>query len=170
MKKLFIIFPLVILFCFTFSCQQGEEITDEAGAKGLSDEDVAEIRAGTDKVVQAVQSGDHATFASMFTEDGIIMPSNQPMVEGRTAIQAWSEASPNVTEFNLTIEEIDGIGKLAFVRGTYLMGVEIEGVPEPLQDTGKYINIKRKQEDGSWLIARDIWNSDLPLPSPPEKE
>jgi pimeloyl-ACP methyl ester carboxylesterase len=33
MKKLFMILPLVILFCFTFSCQQGEEGAEEKEAE-----------------------------------------------------------------------------------------------------------------------------------------
>ena len=36
---------------------------------------------------------------------------------------------------------------------------------QPIQDHGKFIEIRRKQPDGSWLISRDIFNSDLPLPS-----
>ncbi len=42
------------------------------------------------------------------------------------------------------------------------MTLEIEGMP-PVQETGKYIEIRRKQEDGSWLLAVDIFNSDTPL-------
>jgi len=33
-----------------------------------------------------------------------------------------------------------------------------------MKDNGKYITIYQHQSDGSWKIARDIWNSDQPLP------
>ncbi len=39
-----------------------------------------------------------------------------------------------------------------------------EGAAEPVQDRGKYVEIRRKQADGAWLIAVDIFNSDLPIP------
>ncbi len=40
MKKSLMIIPLVILLCFTFGCQQGEEVAEEVGVKALSNEDV----------------------------------------------------------------------------------------------------------------------------------
>ncbi len=164
MKKLLMIIPLVILLCFTFGCQQGEEVAEEVGVKALSDDDVAAIKASTEEFIQAVRSGDSAAFAAMYTEDAVFMPPNQPMVQGQAAIQTWMEEFPAITKFNLTAVEIDGQGDLAFVRGTYSMTIAPEGAPEPIQDTGKYVEIRRKQPDGSWLMAVDIFNSDLPLP------
>ena len=172
MKKLLMIIPLVILLCFTFGCQQGEEVAEEAVAEvgALTDEDVAAIKASTEAYVQAMRSKDWAALAALYTEDAVWMPPNQPMVRGRAAIQAWNEAYPPVTEFNLTIEEIDGFGNLAYVRGASSTTMEPEGAPEPIRSTGKYIEIRRKQQDGSWLISIDIFNSALPLPPPSEKE
>ncbi len=169
MKKLLMIIPLVILLCFAFGCQQGEEMTEEVGVKALSDEDVAAIKAATEEYIQAWRSADWVTLAALHTEDAIVMPPNESMVQGRDEIQALNEASPAPIEANLTIVEIDGRGDLAYARGTYSVTMQPEGVPEPIQDTGKYLEIRRKQEDGSWLITIDIWNSDLPLP-PSEKE
>ncbi len=40
-----------------------------------------------------------------------------------------------------------------------------------VSDTGKYVEIWRKEPDGSWLIDQVIRNSDLPLVAPePEPE
>jgi ketosteroid isomerase-like protein len=36
----------------------------------------------------------------------------------------------------------------------------------PIENRGKYIEIWRKQADGSWKILRDVYSSDLPLPAP----
>jgi uncharacterized protein (TIGR02246 family) len=170
MKKLLMILPLVFLLCFTFGCQKAEEVADEVGVKALSDEDVAANKASLDAYVQAVRTEDWTAVAALYTKDAVLMPPNQPLVRGREAIQAWLEAFPTLTEFNLTIMEIDGCDDLAFVVGTVSMTIAPEGAPEPIQDTGKFIEIRRKQEDGSWLIAVDMFNSDLPLPPPPEKE
>ena len=155
------IIPLTLLLCFAFSCQR------EAGP--LSDDDVAAIKASTEAFIQAVRSEDVAARAALYTEDAVLMPPNQPMVQGLAAIQTWMEEFPAPTEFNLKAVEIDGRGDLAFVRGTYSMTIAPEGTLEPIQDTGKYVEIRRKQPDGSWLIAVDIFNSDLP-PAPQEKE
>ena len=54
---------------------------------------------------------------------------------------------------------------LAYDRGTYSMTVTPPGAA-PIEDRGKYLTIYRKQADGSWKIARVMFNSDLPLPAP----
>ena len=157
------IIPLALLLCLTFSCQTlTEEAETEAGA--LSDEDVAAIKTAYDAYGQTIVSKDWAALIAMYTEDAVIMPPNMPLIQGREAIQAWNEASPPITAFNLTCVEIDGRSNLAYVRGVYTLTMEPEGVPEPIQDTGKFLEILQKQADGSWLIAVDIFNSDLPLP------
>ena len=173
MKKLLMIVPLVILLCFTFGCQQPtEEVTEEAVAEvgALTDEDVAAIKASTEAYVQARISSDWAALTAFYTEDAIVMPPESPIAQGRDAIQAWFEASPPATEGNLNAEEIDGRGDIAYVRGTGSFVVQPKDAPEPIRWTGKYIEIRRKQEDGLWLIAIDIWNSDLPPPPPLKKE
>ncbi len=170
MKKLFMVLSLVFLLCFTFSCQKGEEVAEEPGVKALSAEDVAANKALTAAYVQGVNSKDWAAVTALYTEDAILLPPNQPLVQGREAILAWAEAFPPLTEFDLTLVEVDGYGDLAYVRGMGTMTMTPEGAPEPIKDTVKYIEIRRKQDDGSWLIAIDIMNSDLPLPAQPEKE
>ena len=134
----------------------------EAGP--LPDEDVAAIRASSDAWVQHVESGNWAALAALYTENAAFMPPNEAIAQGRIAIQAWMEAFPRITEFSLTLDEIDGRGDLAFVRGTYSVTIHPEDAPEPIRDTGKYVEIRRKQPDSSWLLAVDIFNSDLPLP------
>ena len=170
MKKLLTIIPLVFLLCFTFGCQKAEEVAEEVGVKAITDEDVAAIRATLDMYVQYGLSGDWDSWVTLFTEDTIIMLPNAPILQGREAYKEFMEAYPVITEITLPVVEVDGYGDLAFARGTYSVKIEMEGVPEPIQDRGKYLCILRKQEDGSWLIARDIYNSDLPLPTPPEKD
>jgi uncharacterized protein (TIGR02246 family) len=134
----------------------------EAGP--LSEEDVAAIEASADIFVEAALAGDWEALAALYAEDVVLMPPNGPVVEGRVAIQDFLESFPFITQFAVTIVQIDGRGDLAFVRGTNSMTLIVEGTSEPIHITGKYVEIWRKQPDGKWLIAVDIWNSDLPLP------
>jgi uncharacterized protein (TIGR02246 family) len=145
-------------------------VAEEVGVKTLSDADVAAIRALYDVWVPAVKSRDWETAASLYTEDTVVMPPNMPLIEGREAAKLFLENYPPVKEISFSPLEIDGYGDIAYVQGTYSLLIQPEGAPEPIHDTGKYLEIRRKQEDGSWLLALDIFNSDLPLPAPPEKE
>jgi ketosteroid isomerase-like protein len=71
---------------------------------------------------------------------------------------------PPLTSFTLNPVEIEGVGKLAYQRGTYQMTMLLPG-GVTASDSGKYVEIRRRQADGTWLITRDIWNSDIPLPA-----
>ena len=42
----------------------------------------------------------------------------------------------------------------------------LPGAPAPFDEQGKFLQIYRKQGDGSWKMTREIYNSDLPLPMP----
>ncbi len=126
----------------------------------LTDADIAAIRAGNASYETAVKAKDWAALAALYAQDAVILPPNQPAVEGRANIQAYFAAFPPMSAFAVPIVEIDGRGDLAFVHGTYSLTVSPEGAP-PVTDTGKWLEIRRKQTDGSWLIYRDIWNSDM---------
>ena len=176
MKKLLMVISLVFLLCFTFSCQYSEEPVEEAVAEvgALSDEDVAAIKAVNHAFVQAALEGGLEATTEFYTEDTIMVTWGWTMIQGREALKeerkALSKASATVTAFNQTIVKIDGRDNLAFVLGTVSITMSAEGLPEPMQVTGKFLQILRKQEDGSWLIAIDIRISDRPSSPPPKKE
>jgi hypothetical protein len=47
------------------------------------------------------------------------------------------------------------------------MTVTPPGAAEPVGDEGKYVEIWRKQPEGSWKVVLDIFNSDLAAPASP---
>ncbi len=132
------------------------------GAASLSDADIAAIEEVSESFAAAANANDWGGVAALYTEDAVLMPPNGPAVQGRADIEAFFAAFPPFSGFTLNPVEIDGRGDLAFVRGTFSMTIEMEGMPA-VQETGKYIEIRRKQEDGSWLLAVDTFNSDTPL-------
>ena len=146
---------LLGIFAFT-ACQ----LTEPAA---LSEADRAAIEATSKAFVEGVNAKDWAAVAATYTEDGVIMPPNGPAVAGRANVQAFLEAFPPISDFNLENVEVEGLGDMAYVRGAFTMTISPEG-GYPITDTGKYIEIRKKQADGSWLLYIDIFNSDVPLP------
>ncbi|UCC85246.1 MAG: DUF4440 domain-containing protein [Gemmatimonadota bacterium] len=134
-------------------------------AAGLSEEDVAAIESTVASFVQTALANDFAEWPALHTEDALCLPPNQPAVKGRAAIQRWGEAF-SLTELTITLLEIDGRDGFAYGRSTYSYSgtVTAEGMSVPVMDSGKGMVVLREQADGSWLIAVNIWNSDLPLP------
>src|ERR1041384_187814 len=132
----------------------------------LSDADKSALKANDDHFTQGVMARNWAGLAAMYTPDAMFMPPNQAAVKGREAIQTWMSAFPPVTAFKLEPQETEGIGDVAYVRGTYTMTIAMPGAPA-MEDHGKYLQVSRKQADGSWLMSNDIFNSDLPPMAPP---
>jgi uncharacterized protein (TIGR02246 family) len=127
---------------------------------GLPAADVAAIRRLTDEWKGFMLAGDFESLAKCYTEDAVELPPGHPEVHGRDAIREWIAQFPKVTRFEIEMQHIDGRGDLAHVRGRYSMTLQPQGAPGPVEDTGKYLEVRRRQPDGSWLMAVDIFNSD----------
>ena len=134
--------------------------------KGLSQTDVGKINEVGEIAIKAAVAGDHAAWAALFLEDAVLNPPHEPAVKGRAAIQAWLGKLPPITEFILKPAQVEGRADLAYVLGTYTMTMAPPGAPGPIKDSGKYLEIRRRQTDGRWLVAVDIFNSDLAMPAP----
>jgi uncharacterized protein (TIGR02246 family) len=137
-------------------------------ATSLSATDVAKINEVTQTLRKAALAHDWTTFAAAYTEDAVLYAPNTPAVKGRAAIKAWAEKFPRVTALEFENLKIDGQGDLAYVLGVYRMTILPTGSAEPVKDTGKYVEIRRRQPDGRWLLAADISNSDLPATPAPK--
>lgn len=116
--------------------------------------------------ITALNQGDVEGWVGVFTEDAVQMPPNFPANTGRAMIRAWSEAflGPLNVEFGLEVDEVHVAGDRAFERGRYRIRVTPKTGGESFPDAGKYITIYQKQANNAWLVARDIWNSDHPVP------
>jgi ketosteroid isomerase-like protein len=126
----------------------------------LTETDIAAIRAVSEVFSEHMKARDFASLGKLYTEDAVLMPGGAPAVSGRAAIGEFMAGFPPLSRVELAVEEIDGRGDLAFVRGSFAMTMEPEGAPAPVEMVGKYIEIRARQDDGSWLISRDIFNSD----------
>jgi uncharacterized protein (TIGR02246 family) len=128
----------------------------------LSSDEIAAIESVQERFVAAFRRRDFDTLAACYTEDAVVLPPHEPAVRGRAAIKTWMAAFPPVTEFAITSERIEGRADLAYVRGAYAMTLQPEGAPGPVTSQGKYIEIRRRQPNGEWLLEADIFNSDQP--------
>ena len=135
------------------------------GGAGLSDPDKAVIRAVADDAVKMVTAGKTDWVPGYvdlyYAENAEFLMPGAPAVEGREAIKAAFASLP-ITSLKFEIQDIEGRGDLAYVRGAYELTLAPPGAAAPVVDKGKYIEIWKKQTDGSWKSIRDIFNSDLP--------
>ena len=130
----------------------------QGDAHTITEDDAPAIRQALSDFVLHAVAGDWDALAALYTEEAVVMPPNQELVIGRSAIRNLFSAL-TVSDFQLEPIEIGGRGDVAFARGTYSWTVRV-GEGEPVTDHGKLLTIWREQADGTWLLSQDIWNGD----------
>lgn len=123
------------------------------------------------KFLQAVNRGDADGLAVLYSEDAIRMQTNSKPKVGRDAIRLFAAGDFADTDWDMEIhvDESEYSGDLAFVRGSYALSTWPKDTPsEVYQEVGKWMDVMRRQDDGSWLIAREISNRDHPPGEMPE--
>lgn len=110
----------------------------------------------------AVAELDPAKYAGVFAEDAILLAPGQAALEGRERILEWAKGWASNTDVevvvNPTVDEIRVLGDWGFVRMTIARTIRFPD-RDPRIDVVKTLQIQQRQSDGSWKIARDIWNS-----------
>ncbi len=104
-------------------------------------------------------------FLALVADDAMVFPSNAPMVSGKEAIRKWAEemmASPGLAiGWKATKAEAARSSDLGYTIGTYEQTLS-DPKGKPVSDRGKYVTVWKKQAGGTWKVAADIFNSDLP--------
>ncbi|WP_162055943.1 YybH family protein [Pontibacter pamirensis] len=118
----------------------------------------SEIERQNKKFMEAYRRGDAAGMAALYTEDGMIMPPNSDIVEGREQIQNFFQALMNmgIKSIELQTREVEQHENTAYEVSRATLSVEGDQVV----DEAKYIVIW-KRENGDWKLHRDIFNSNL---------
>jgi len=132
---------------------------------GLSEQDQAAIRKVHEEAMKLanVKPADYAAYVKhYYADDAEMLAPNMPPAKGAVAIQKTLESFPPMSNFAGEILEVAGAGGVAYVRGKYALTMTLPG-GAPLTDSGKYVEIWKKQADGGWKVAYDTFNSDLPL-------
>ncbi|WP_375770090.1 nuclear transport factor 2 family protein [Archangium gephyra] len=110
-------------------------------------------------------------WVSFFAENGSMMRDKGP-ITGHEAIRAAVAPGFSNPDLSLTWEpqraEITPGGRLGYTTGRFL-SVRKDANGQRVEARGTYMNIWRKQPDGSWKVVVDIGDSDEAPPPPPTK-
>jgi uncharacterized protein (TIGR02246 family) len=111
-------------------------------------------------------TGHADSLADLYTADAVMMPPNMATVHGRDSIRAFFAALNTMKGITLTLRAVSvwGSGDAATELGRWTWSWATGTTPPPgvpAADSGKYL-VRWVQQDGKWLLAQDIWNSDLP--------
>jgi ketosteroid isomerase-like protein len=99
---------------------------------------------------------------ALYTRDGQIMPPNSGVVKGVPKLKALFKSfwDAGDTVIKLDTVEVEGFGDMAYEVGKYALS----GKTGKVSDQGKYIVVWKKVR-GQWKLHRDIFNSNVPIPT-----
>ena len=148
---------LCVLLLLVSGCAQ--KVNDPTDVKAIND-----LLAGYSK---AVLAKDASFFESTYYQnDAVRLPPNSVPVRGKEdIIKVFKNDYANFTYAGLTlpVDEVLSSGDLAVARGTSTgtSTPTASGLPAD-SDPYKWVGVYRRQPDGAWKCAFDIWNSDAP--------
>ena len=133
-----------------------------------TEKDVAAINAVQDREVALVATSNADSLITIATDDAELMPPDEPAVHGRDAMRKWAETvfSQVAMSGRYTSSDVTVAGDLAVARYTADLTITPKAGGAPVTERIKGIHVMKRQPDGTWKIAQDVWNSDAP-PTPP---
>ncbi|MCB9150029.1 MAG: SgcJ/EcaC family oxidoreductase [Caldilineaceae bacterium] len=161
---------LILAALLLSACQP---IVAQPQAPATNEDVEAAVNAIWDEYEASVIAGDIDRWIAQWTEDGVQMPPNEPLVEGKENIYARvaaNMAAGPTTDFVITPLETTSAGDWAYSRGVYTVTFPLGDSGEEGMIDGKFMTVLQRQPDGTWKIHRDIYNSNVPPAAAPETD
>jgi uncharacterized protein (TIGR02246 family) len=123
----------------------------------------AELSQMNKDFVKALLAKDATAASMLYTEDASLLPPNEPILTGRKNIeQYWQGAvDAGILDVSVTTIATGSNGDLGYEIGRYQMTVrQPDGTA--LTEKGKYTELLKRGDDGTWKSIYGIWNADPP--------
>lgn len=159
MSRIFI--PTVVL-CAAASLGQQSFAADRHAAE-------SELKALDEQWSASAARNDLDGTVSFYADDAVLLPPNAPIATDRKAIRdSWAGLlGPNTAvSWKWAKVEVAQSGELAYIYGNYKLMIGASSGSGPINDTGKFLEVWKKQPGGKWKCIVDTYNSDLPLQAP----
>lgn len=109
-------------------------------------------------------AGKFESLAKFYQDDVVSLPNNRPMDRGFKQMLALNQqrnkSGYKIIEGRKEITDLIVNDNLAVEVGTYTYKSTFPGPAEPVVTIGKYMTVWNKQNDGSWKIVAESWNTD----------
>jgi len=153
----------VMITLLVFACVAISHMAAQTLARN-SKEDDALLKTDIEFAKASVATSAAEAFALYLADDAMQMPAGGNPVVGKKAILA-EMGSGYVLSWEPKKAEVAKSGDLGWTWGTYeLHTKDAEG--KPIVRYGKYVNVWRKQKDGTWKVILDMGNAS-PAPTAP---
>lgn len=149
---------VLVLLSLSVACQRQADTraADEATLRNLDAE-----------WSKAAGAKDLEKTVSYYTDDALILPPNIPTIQGKQGARTMWQGMFSVPGFGggWKATKVEVSGDLGWVTGTYELS-ETDASGRPMVDKGKYLEVWKRQADGSWKCVADMFNTDLSSVAP----
>ena len=153
---------LFILLSIVACAPAAEEAVEEPDT---TEADVEAINKVLGDYESALNAGNLDSVMPLYADDAVLMPLNAPVQVGEQAIRAFYQTNifeQLTLDLTFTPAETEILGEWAFVRADITGTVTDKDSIEPDQVDNKAMFLLRQDDDGSWKIARYIFNDNNP--------
>jgi uncharacterized protein (TIGR02246 family) len=122
------------------------------------------LRALNTQWSKAADSKDLEATVSYYSDDASVFPPNAPLATGKQAIHAvWADVLNSASSISWQTDKVEVArsGDIAYLTGMYQTTAK-DPHAQLVNDSGKFVEVWKKQADGKWKTVADIFNSDLP--------
>jgi len=115
--------------------------------------------------VKAFAAKDMDKIVAPYADDATVLLSNAPTMVGKDAIRAGMKDTVTDPKFSLDLKTAKvyvSKDDLAYSRGTYSVTTADPKTKKVMAEKGRYIEVYKKQPDGSWKIVEDINSPEAP--------
>ena len=111
----------------------------------------------------ASTGGEVDRILAFWTDDALVYPPGMPALQGKGAIRAYVEGALAIPGFHITWTSTDA-SLSPDGRWGYLLSTNTITAPGPdgqlVTTPGRAVTVWRRDPEGDWLCAVDIWNAE----------
>jgi uncharacterized protein (TIGR02246 family) len=152
--------PLALAVCLSGCTQAPPPAPPDTRAA-----DEKTIRDSEAQWVKEFAARDMDKILAHYADDGSVLMADSPIMTGKDAIRAGMKDILADPAFALDLQTVKvSVSKddLAYSQGTYRVTVTDPKTKKPVLEKGKYVEVYKKQPDGSWKVVEDVTNADAP--------
>jgi uncharacterized protein (TIGR02246 family) len=157
---------LVLISCAFAATSCGPSATSDTSAT-----DAAAVQALDEQWSATAAKNDLEGTVAFYADDAVLLPPNAPIARDRKSIrESWAGllGPDTAVSWKVSKVEVAKSGELGYLYGTYSLSIKDPKGGATVSNTGKLVEIWKKQADGKWKCIVDTYNSDLPAAPAPE--
>lgn len=153
----------LLFMAFQIACTQAPATVPAPADTRAADEQT--IKDSEAAWVKDFAAKDMDKIVAHYADNASVLMPDTPIMTGKDAIRAGMKDVITDPKFSLelTTAKVEvSSGDLAYSQGTYAVTATDPKTKKVIMEKGKYVEVYKKQPDGSWKIVEDINNADAP--------